>query len=620
MKALAYLNPYFWKYRGRLFLGFVFIALTNVFNVYAPELIGQSIDFVHQILSNQTAWQNGNVEIPVPDAMRYMEPITHWGENITLNSGNIGHWAWVVGFTLGLGYLIVFLIKGVFLFYQRQSLIVMSRHMEFDLKNEIYNKYQELDSTFYKQNRTGDLMNRISEDVNRVRMYLGPAVMYTINLVVLLVMCSVVMWNINPKLTLFTLGPLPIMMIGIFYVSTIINRRTEKLQKQQSKLSTIVQEAFSGIRVVKTFHRETYFSNQFQEESNEYKSRQIELVKTDALFMPVISILVGMSTILTIYIGASEVENGNASYGTIVQFVFYVNQLTWPFASVGWVTSLVRKAEASQSRINAFLQTEPLITRQHSQHSITQGNLEFKQVSYTYPETGIVALKNISLIIPSGKRIGITGKTGSGKSTLAQLIGRMYDPKEGVVLLDSIPLQEYDLFEVRKQLGYVPQEVFLFSDTIRNNIAFGVDNPTEAAIIQAATDAGIHQDILGFKDGYETILGERGINLSGGQKQRVSIARALLLKPKVLILDDCLSAVDTATEDHILRSLWNQDHQATMILISHRVSAIQNCEEIVVMDEGRIIEQGNHASLLEANGHYARIYRLQQEEQQHPEL
>jgi ATP-binding cassette subfamily B protein len=606
MKALQHLNKYLWKYRGRLFMGFVFILLTNVFNVYAPKIIGEGIDFIYNILSNP---KNGNIAIP--SSIQLLNPITHWGDTIDLSQGNIQDWTLKIGLLLALGYIVTFTIKGVFLFYQRQSLIVMSRHIEYDLKNEIYQQYQNLDASFYRKNRTGDLMNRISEDVSRVRMYVGPAVMYTINLVVLITLCAVVMWRISPILTMYTLGPLPIMMLGIFYVSTVINRRTEKVQKQQSKLSTIVQETFSGIRVIKTFRREKNLGDTFQQESDQYKKDQMHLVKADALFMPVISILVGLSTILTIYIGAIEVQKAHITIGTIVQFVFYVNQLTWPFASVGWVTSLVRKAEASQQRINEFLNARPIIKNEPKHFAPIKGDIRFENVSYRYPDTGIHGVKDLSFEIKAGESLGIIGRTGAGKSTILQLLTRSLEADSGQIFIDDIPIQEHDIFNIRQSLGWVPQEVFLFSDTIANNINFGIADPDENNMIAAAKDAGVADDILRFPEKWQTLLGERGINLSGGQKQRISIARAFIKNPQILILDDCLSAVDTATEELILKGIKKRMENKTSVFISHRVSSIQHCNQILVLDQGQLTENGNHSELLKLKGAYYRLYQIQ---------
>jgi ATP-binding cassette subfamily B protein len=615
MKSLAYLNKYLWKYRGRMMAGFIFILLTNIFNVYAPQIIGEGIDFVATIIREQKHIQKNDVVIKTPESLHWISALTGWGDEITLNTQNWQSYSLQIGLLLALGYIVVYLIKGVFLFYQRQSLIVMSRHIEYDLKNEIYQQYQNLDVSFYRQNRTGDLMNRISEDVNRVRMYLGPAVMYTINLVILIVLCAGVMWNIDATLTLYTLAPMPLMMVGIFYVSTIINKRTEKVQRQQSKLTTIVQETFSGIRVIKSFRKEKKLSNDFQIESDQYKGLQMKLVKSDALFMPVISILVGLSTILTIYIGASQVEKGAITVGTIVQFVFYVNQLTWPFASVGWVTSLVRKAEASQTRINEFLQAKPIIKNNPTASTPIHGNIKWENVSYTYPDTGIKALKNVSFELKQGQSMGIIGKTGSGKSTLFQLMTKNFDPTQGEIAFENTPLPQVDLIQIRKSISWVPQEVFLFSDTIKSNILFGKDDASQEDLIAAADDAGVLQDILQFPQQWETVLGERGINISGGQKQRISIARAFITSPQILLLDDCLSAVDTATEEKILRGIKRRMQNRTSVIISHRVSSIQHCDLILVLDNGQVMESGSHEELIAKKGLYHHFYQMQHEQQ-----
>lgn len=592
----------------------MFILLANVFNVYAPVLVGEGIDFLVDSLSAIQHFdaQSNTAQVKTPNSL------TPWfGENgsITLHAGDYTHTIVQIGLYLALGYLLMYILKGVFLFYQRQTIIVMSRHIEYDLKNEIYRQYQHLDTAFYKKNRTGDLMNRISEDVNRVRMYLGPAVMYTINLIILIVMCIAVMWKIDKELTLYTLSPLPFMMLGIFYVSTIINRRTDRVQQQQSKLSTMVQESMSGIRVLKAFDRENFFIRRFTHESDVYKTKQLELVKADALFMPVIMVLVGMSTILTLYIGSNKVIAGEISYGVIVQFVFYVNQLTWPFASVGWVSSLVQKAEASQARINEFLQQEPEVKTGTEPLPNTLEEITFEQVHFTYPESGVKALNGVSFSIKKGETVAIIGRTGSGKSTLSQLILRSYDPTEGAIRVNQKNLRDYHLGNWRERLGLVPQEVFLFSDSIRNNILFGVDHGDQQKVEKAAKLADVHDNIIGFPNGYETLLGERGINISGGQKQRISIARALIKNPEVLILDDCLSAVDTQTEENILNGLKTNQANSTTIIIAHRISSIKHAHRILVLEHGKIVEEGSHDFLLQKGGAYAELHRLQQLEE-----
>ncbi len=614
MKNLGYLNKYFWKYRGRLFMGFFFIVLANIFNVYAPIIVGDGIDFLAESISAVNKMNAGTQEVTIdnPKSLQYFYDLFNIDNHTVAlyKESYIGQIVWV-GILLALGYLIFYLIKGVFLFYQRQTIIVMSRYIEYDLKNEIYDQYQKLDTSFYKKNRTGDIMNRISEDVNRVRMYLGPAVMYTINLIILVVMCIWVMWDIDSELTLYTLSPLPFMMLLIFYVSTIINRRTDRVQKQQSKLATMVQETMSGIRVLKAFNREDYFEKEFQKESDDYKKKQLGLVKADALFMPVIALLVGLSTILTVYIGSTKVMAGELSYGVIVQFVFYVNQLTWPFASVGWVTSLVQKAEASQARINEFLLSKPEVyNTEQNKHSV-EGNIEFNNVRFTYPDTGVEAIKGLSFKVKKGERLAIVGRTGSGKSTIAQLILRLFDTTAGEILIDGKKIQHQNLEALRESIGYVPQEVFLFSESIQNNIAFGVNTLTEEQRNQAAKDADVYDNIIDFPKQFETILGERGINLSGGQKQRVSIARAIAKDPNILIFDDCLSAVDTETEEHILQALDRIMQNKTSIIISHRISSIKNADKIIVLDNGQVAEEGTHAELLNRKGLYAAMYDRQ---------
>jgi ATP-binding cassette subfamily B protein len=616
MKNLGYLNKYFWKYRGRLFMGFFFILLANIFNVYAPIIVGEGIDFLAECIRVVPSLKDGSqTTASVPSPYSYQVMQSWLGNNdTTIALDSISYTGTIVKIAvyLAIAYFVFYIIKGIFLFYQRQTIIVMSRYIEYDLKNEIYDHYQKLDMSFYKRNRTGDLMNRISEDVNRVRMYLGPAIMYTINLVILVVMCVAVMWRIDAELTLYTLSPLPFMMIAIFYVSTVINKKTEKVQSQQSKLSTMVQETMSGIRVLKAFGREKYYTDVFTQESNDYKKKQLDLVKADSLFMPVIAILVGLSTILTVYIGSNKVIAGGITYGVIIQFVFYVNQLTWPFASVGWVTSLVQKAEASQARVNEFLATEPEIrNRESDKPTNIEGIIEFKNVNFTYPDSGIEALKNVSFTIQKGERVAIIGKTGSGKSTIAQLMLRMFDPNTGSISIDGIDIKKQNLSSLRKAIGYVPQDVFLFSDTINSNIGFGLESQDEEIIKQAAKDADVYQNIIDFPHQFETLLGERGINISGGQKQRISIARAIAKNPNILLFDDCLSAVDTETEEHILTALDRIMENKTSIVISHRISSLKNATRILVLDKGSLIEQGSHDELMKLDGLYAAMYRRQ---------
>lgn len=516
-----------------------------------------------------------------------------------------------MAFLLAMIYIAIYFIKGVFLFFTRQTIIVMSRLIEFDLKNAIFDQYQRLSLGFYKRNNTGDLMNRISEDVSKVRMYLGPAVMYTLNLGVLIVLVVYEMVSIDLELTLYSLLPLPFMSMGIYYVSSIINKRSDAVQFQQSKLSTLVQETMSGIRVLKAYHREEYSTQNFQSESDGYKVKVLNLVKIEALFMPIIVLLVGLSTILTIYIGGMKVINGQLDLGAIFQFVFYVNMLTWPFASVGWVTSLVQKAEASQARINEFLDEVPEIMNEADGRSEIKGEITFDRVGFTYPESGTAALKDVSFTIHPGETLAIIGRTGSGKSTLANLISRQFEATSGQILVDGKLIREVNLNDLRSSIGAVPQEVFLFSESIRNNIAFGLDEVNQPKIEEAAKMADVHHNIVDFPLGYDTLLGERGINLSGGQKQRISIARAIIKEPKILIFDDCLSAVDTATEEVILSNLKVIMKDKTSVIISHRVSSIKHADKIIVLDQGELIESGTHDELIDVKGAYFELYQKQ---------
>jgi ATP-binding cassette subfamily B protein len=523
-----------------------------------------------------------------------------------------------IGAFLALLYFVIFIIKGVFLFLTRQTVIVVSRKIEYDLKNEIFAHYQKLSASFYKQNSTGDLMNRISEDVSHVRMYLGPGIMYTVNLFFLFIFTIVFMLNVNVELTLYVLLPLPVMSVLIYKVSSIINQKSEAVQRQQSKLSTLAQEAFSGIRVLKAYNKEDVFAKNFTSESEDYKAKSLGLVKVNALFFPIIIVLIGMSTILSVYIGGLKAIDGNVTLGNIAEFIIYVNMLTWPFAAVGWVTSLVQRAAASMERIDEFLSQKPDVTwRKNNDHSL-EGDIEFKNVTFTYKETGIKAISNLSLKIKKGETVAIMGATGSGKSTIINLLSRLFDVDSGTILIDNRDIKDWDLTQLRKGIGMVPQDVFLFSDTVANNIAFGMDaqSVNQNEILQAAQNAEVHHNILGFKNQYETVVGERGITLSGGQKQRISIARALIKDPKVLVLDDSLSAVDTETEDNILRNLNSTLEKKTTILISHRVSTAKNADVILVIENGKISEMGSHESLLQSQGYYFDLYERQLKENQ----
>ena len=613
-----------------MLLGLVFIVLTNIFAVYSPTLIEEGIGVLGEaqktyfdaidFTEDGPKIPDGLFEQPgpeLPTSIQFLADLT--GASTAFSKGidsydRLGSFLVRVGLLLAVLYIIVYLIKGVFLFFTRQTIIVMSRLIEYDQKNEIYAHYQKLSMAFYRRNNTGDLMNRISEDVSKVRMSLGPAGMYSLNLVVLVVMVVGKMFMVDPELSLYALSPLPFMSVAIYYISNSINKRSEAVQRQQSALSSLVQDSISGIRVIKSYNRETQREAQFTSESDNYKTTALSLVKVDALFMPIITLLVGLSTVLTIYIGGIKVNAGELEVKQIFTFVFYVNMLTWPFASVGWVSSLVQKAEASQERINAFLNEEPEIQNPNDAALKVDGKIEFKDVSFTYPESGVKALKNLSFTIEPGETLAVTGRTGSGKSTLANLLLRHYDAASGQILIDGKPINTLNLNALRKQIGYVPQEVFLFSDSIRNNIGFGMDglgDNFDKTVTSAALDAGVHDNIVDFPKGYETKLGERGLNLSGGQKQRISIARAIIKDPAILIFDDCLSAVDTQTEELILGNLRKLMQGKSSIIISHRISTIKHADKIIVLDQGSIVEAGTHAELLANGGMYARIYRKQ---------
>jgi len=544
MSSLSYLNKYLIKYKWQLILGLIFIIGQNIFKIKMPGVLR---DTINQMI----AVDEGGLLVNMDSLL-----------TIALLSAGL--------------YVLFSLASGVFLFLQRQTVIRTSRLIEYDLKNEVYQQYQKLSFNFYKKNSTGDLMNRISEDVSKVRMYLGPAIMYTFNLIILFSMALYQMLSINATLTLYVLLPLPFMSLIIYFVSTILNKKSERVQVQQSFLSTIVQETFSGIRVIKTHVKEKETEERFNKEAEEYKKRSMSLVRTQAFFMPTIVLLIGISTIITIYIGGIQARNGEIQAGEIAEFVIYVNLLTWPFASVGWVTSLVQRAAASQKRINEFLRVEPEITSTTDEPFTFTDKIQFNDVKLTYENSGVSAIKGINFTINKGDTIGVLGRTGSGKSSLAYLIMRLIDPTTGDIVIDGKNLKDINLEEWWKHLGYVPQEHFLFSDTIKNNIAFGIDSDkiSDEEIIRAAKSAGIHENIMKFPDQYDTLLGERGINLSGGQKQRISIARALIKQPDFLLLDDCLSAVDNETEEIILNAIKNDLADKTSFIISSSTSKI----------------------------------------------
>jgi ATP-binding cassette, subfamily B, multidrug efflux pump len=588
MNSLFYLNKYLLKYKWLLLLGFVFILATNLFAVYMPKVVNSAIKELSEGLQLLVGADRDNTSLY---------------DNIVSAS------IWLALLYVGLS-----LAKGIFLFFTRQTIIVMSRHVEYDLKNEIYDHYQRLNLGFYRKNNTGDLMNRISEDVSKVRMYLGPAIMYTANLVVLFILTLIFMFNKNAELSLYVLLPLPILSVLIYYVSKVINHLSDKVQKQQSFLSTFVQEAFSGIRVLKAYNNQKPFSDRFSDESEIYKEVSMRLVRVNAFFMPIIIMLIGLSTLITVYAGGVYSAGGNEfDAGDIAEFIIYVNMLTWPFASVGWVTSLVQSAAASQSRINEFLNQKPEIVSGTETVEAVKGKISFKDVVFRYPESGITALNSVSFDVLPGQTLAIIGRTGSGKSTIANLICRHYDVDSGEISIDDKPIKHYQLDYLRNNIGYVPQDVFLFSGSIKNNIAFGVkgDDVSDISVHEAAQKADIYNNIMAFPKDFETLLGERGITLSGGQKQRVSIARAILRKPNILIFDDCLSSVDTQTEENILNNLKDLMAEKTTIIISHRISSVKHADKILVLEDGKIIELGTHTDLLALKGAYYELYELQ---------
>lgn len=582
MEALKHLNKYFWKYRYRFVLGLLFVFVSNVFGLYPPIYIGEVLNLISDSLS-----QNKNSD----------------ATSQTILEKQLAYYAFLV--------LLFAVFRGLFMFFMRQTLIVMSRMIEYDLKNEIYDHYQKLSLSFYKRNKTGDLMNRISDDVSKVRMYLGPAILYSTSLFISISLIIPKMISVSPKLTLYALSPLPILVLAIYKVSSIMNVKSEIVQKQLSKLSSVSQETFSGIRVIKSYAQEKYRANQFVDAADDYKCKSLDLVKVNALFFPLMILLIGLSTLFTIYIGGLEAIAGNIEVGDIATFVIYVNMLTWPVASLGWVTSIVQRAAASQQRINEFLKERPEIINSTVNSKIISGNLSFTNVSFVYPDTGIKALDNLTFELEEGQTLGIIGKIGSGKSTLAELLCRLIDPTSGSIKFGNDRLAALNLKQLRSHIGYVPQESFLFSDTIFNNIAFGHKNATELQVLDAAKSALIYDNIMTFKENFNTVVGERGVTLSGGQKQRVSIARAFIRNPKFLLFDDCLSAVDTETEELILQNIKKQSLNKTTIIISHRASSLKHAHQIIVLDKGVIIEQGSHTELLNLDGEYASVYKKQ---------
>lgn len=584
MKELQHLNKYFLKYKWKLVLGLVITILAQLFAIFVPRYVGDVSNLIADYMGGK------------------IEDIAIFKKQLFTN----------IGFIFGTA-----VISAIFTFIMRQTFIVVSRYIEFDLKNEVYQHYQQLTLSFYKENRTGDLMNRISEDVSRVRNYLGPALMYGVTSITLFIVAMIFMIHKAPLLTLYTAIPFPILSFLVYKLSQAIHKRSTIVQQYLSQLSSFTQESFSGIAVIKSFGIETQTDTNFNTLSDGSKEKQIDLAKVEAFFLPLIILLIGGSNILVIYIGGHQLITGQIDgVGTIVEFLLYVNMLTWPVTSVGFITNMIQRAEASQKRINEFLSVEPEIYNPTEAPSKIIGNLEFKNVSFTYRDTSITALKNVSFSLKSGETLGIIGKTGSGKTTLLDLIGRLYDVESGAIFIDGKDIQTLNLNDLRKAIGYVPQDAFLFSDSILDNIKFGNDQLTDKEAIQAAKDADIHKNIVEFKRGYDTILGERGLTLSGGQKQRLSIARALALDPNIFLFDDCLSAVDTETEEAILENLSKVSQQKTTLIVSHRISSIKNADKIIVLDRGKIVQEGTHETLLKQPGHYQDLYKKQLDEKE----
>ncbi|MDN3549125.1 ABC transporter ATP-binding protein [Mucilaginibacter aquaedulcis] len=588
MKDLAYLNKFFYKYRWRLIPGILFVIISNIFAVLPAQVIRVAFDLVTENIGAYQLFAGFNRQSMIYDI---------FGSSLTL---------------FGALVLLLALLRGLFLFFMRQTIILMSRHIEYDLKNEIYEHYQLLSLAFYRRHNTGDLMNRVTEDVSRVRMYLGPGIMYTINTVVLFILVIYAMLTVNVRLAILSVLPLPILAGIIYYVNNVINYRSEQIQERLSALSSFVQENFSGIRVIKSYVREGFVRKSFATESENYKTHSMALVKVQALFYPIMLLLVGLSNVITMYVGGVEVMKGNITSGNIAEFIVYLNMLSFPVISLGWVTSLIQRAAASQKRINEFLhETSDIESPKNVPAHIIKGAIEFNNVSFTYPDTGIQALKNVSFTVEPGQMVAIIGRTGSGKSTIANLVMRMYDTTAGNIGIDAIDVKQLGLENYRSQIGFVPQEVFLFSDTIANNIAFSADVLDMPVVEQTARDAAVYSNIIELKKGFETLIGERGVTLSGGQKQRVSIARAIFKHPQILIFDDCLSAVDTRTEEEILSNLGRVMQNKTSIIISHRISTIKNADKILVLDNGEIVEHGNHEYLMQLKGTYFELYEKQ---------
>ena len=587
MNHLYVLNHFFWKYRWHFLGGIFFVSLSNYFRVLQPQAIREALDLVIHNVSIYRNFEGSKLQ-------QSLETIL--GKQLLI---------------FGLFVLLFAGLMGLFMYFMRQTIIVMSRLIEYDMRKEIFEHYQILDLAFYKRNKTGDLMARITEDVNKVRMYLGPAILYGINLVTLFAFVIYAMVNVSLELTLFCLIPLPILSISIYYVSDLIHKKSEEIQQQLAVLNNTAQEVYAGIRVVKAYTQENSMLGFFTSQSQQYNQQSVSLARINALFYPLMILLIGISTLITVYAGGTLVVNGSISTGNIAEFVIYVNMLTWPVTSIGWIASIIQQASASQKRINEFMQTKPSILSGNMEDFKLNGEIIFNNVGLTYPDTGICALKNIQLHIKAGEKIAIIGKTGSGKSSFAELLLRMNDVSEGEILFDGVPVKELNLGRLREQIGYVPQDVFLFSDSLKQNITFGKPDASDAEIERAIFDASLTDEIKTFPDGLNTILGERGITLSGGQKQRVSIARALLKNPEILILDDCLSAVDSHTENKILNYFQSSLKDKTAIIISHRIYVNLHFDKILVFQDGEIVHAGTHEELLKISPYYLDLYERQ---------
>jgi ATP-binding cassette subfamily B protein len=620
MKHLRALNKYFWKYRVRLGIGALFIVISNYFAVLAPQVtsfiidhVQKSIDATRGVVSTVSDKQDRQYDGLVISFI-------NWIKEKFPQDSDLARVVIICGVTI----LLFALLRGFFMFLMRQTIIVMSRHIEYDQKNEVFQHYQQLDTSFYKTHSTGDLMSRMAEDVSRVRMFTGPAIMYLINLVALISLTLFYMLKKDKELTIYVLAPLPILAVIIYYVNSIINRRSERIQALLANLTTNAQESYSGIRIIKSFVQEKAMLGFFEKNSEEYKKNAIGLSKVESLYFPSMALLIGLSTLLTIMIGGYlylTYGQQRMSLGTITEFVIYINMLTFPVSAIGWTASMIQRAAASQKRLNEFLHTNPIIHNHPAAKDVRiEGNIKFIGVDFTYSHTGIEALKDFSLTIKKGDKVAIIGRTGSGKSTVAQLLLRMYDVKAGKIELEGTDIREIDLKALREQISYVPQDVFLFSDSVANNISFGMKNGSKIKVEKAAMEASVHKDISVFSEQYETMIGERGVTLSGGQKQRISIARALIKDHGLVIFDDCLSAVDARTENEIIGNLYEYLENRTAIIITHRIFSLFHFDKIIVIEDGRIVEQGTHEQLMNLNGYYTELYnRQQQQDSQNPQ-